>query len=85
MTPTGFRVFNDINDLAKSLQVFLPIITHYNPQKLQTNFVQGVIVVGSATLSPRRGNLFSTAGHYCLLANGHIATAFICHGASHRY
>ena len=52
MPPTGVRVFNDINDLAKSLQVFLPIITHYNPQKLQTNFVQGDIVLNLRTLSP---------------------------------
>ncbi|GEM_PF-6873716 len=33
VTPTGFRVFNDINDLANFVSLLLPIITHYNLEK----------------------------------------------------
>ena len=38
MTPTGFRVFNDINDLAKCVQLLFPIIYHYVLKKLHNLF-----------------------------------------------
>ena len=37
-TPTGFRVFNDINDLANFVSLLLPIITHYDLEKWHNLF-----------------------------------------------
>ena len=38
MTPTGFLVFNDINDLADWLPLLFPIITHYDFEKWHNLF-----------------------------------------------
>ena len=38
MTPTGFLVFNDINDLAKFVPLLFPIMYHYVLKKWHNLF-----------------------------------------------
>ena len=38
VNPTGFRVFNDINDLAKCVQLLFTIIYNYVRKKLHNLF-----------------------------------------------